>query len=115
MNLCLYIFGFFAFLISSCLAEEKKPNVFVEEVYPSSNILPENLLRFYIYFSEPMMTSDSLESVYLADSNGKKLKGVFFKNRFDLWSSDKTRLTLLFDPGRVKTGLVAHNKMGRAF
>ncbi|MGR5147958.1 hypothetical protein ACQKP8_15595 [Photobacterium alginatilyticum] len=39
---------------------------------------------------------------------------VFLDNKFALWSTDSSRLTLLFDPGRVKTGLVAHNAMGRA-
>ena len=86
----------------------------VSEVYPTSNILPENLLRFYLYFSKPMMREETVAAVYLANAEGKKLEGVFLTNRFSLWNPDGRRLTLLFDPGRVKTGLVAHNRMGRA-
>ena len=94
--------------------EIKTPQAQVSVVYPTADHLPENLLRFYIYFSKPMQREDILSSVYLTDSNGNKVEGVFLDNRFDLWSADSTRLTLLFDPGRVKTGLVAHNAMGRA-
>ncbi len=86
----------------------------VSAVYPTADVLPENLLRFYVYFSMPMKRENILNAVYLADSDVQKLEGVFLDNRFDLWSPDSTRLTLLFDPGRVKTGLVAHNAMGRA-
>ncbi|USD36093.1 hypothetical protein [Ferrimonas sp. SCSIO 43195] len=86
----------------------------VSAVYPTADRLPENLLRFYVYFSAPMDRGDILKSVYLADAQGNRQQGVFLDNKFDLWSPDSRRLTLLFDPGRVKTGLVAHNAMGRA-
>ncbi len=86
----------------------------VEEVYPTGEALPENLLRFYIYFSAPMGQDDILPAIDLLDSAGQKVDGVFLTNRFDLWSSDRTRLTLLLDPGRVKTGLNANRTLGRA-
>ena len=86
----------------------------ISEVYPSADQLPENLLRFYIYFSEPMAREGVLSSISLLDDQGEVIPGVFLDNRYDLWSPDGTRLTLLFDPGRVKTGLEAHNLLGRA-
>lgn len=86
----------------------------VSAVYPTADTLPENLLRFYIYFNQPMKIEDTLSHVYLTDENGKRLEGVFLANKVNLWSPDRKRLTLLFDPGRVKTGLVAHNTLGRA-
>ncbi|TQF70032.1 Ig-like domain-containing protein [Pseudoalteromonas luteoviolacea] len=86
----------------------------VSAVYPTADTLPENLLRFYIYFNQPMKTEDTLSHVYLTDDNGKRLEGVFLANKVNLWSPDRKRLTLLFDPGRVKTGLIAHNTLGRA-
>lgn len=88
------------------------PNV--STVYPTADILPENLLRFYIYFDQAMNTEDTLSHIALLDAQGEHLPGVFLENKVQLWSPDRTRLTLLFDPGRVKTGLVAHNTMGRA-
>ncbi len=107
-----FIICFSAALASSCDSTTERAQV--SEVYPTADTLPENLLRFYVYFSKPMQRQDILSSVYLTDSSGNKLEGVFLDNRFDLWSPDSSRLTLLFDPGRVKTGLVAHNAMGRA-
>lgn len=99
-------------LASSC--ESSTEAAQVSAVYPTADSLPENLLRFYIYFSKPMRRENVQSHVYLADEKGYKLQGVFLDNKFDLWSPDSTRLTLLFDPGRVKTGLVAHQAMGRA-
>lgn len=88
--------------------------VLVSAVYPTADVLPENLLRFYVYFNQPMKTENALSHVYLTNESGMKLDGVFIENKFALWSPDRKRLTLLFDPGRVKTGLVAHNTLGRA-
>lgn len=92
----------------------ERPSTSVAEVYPTGDTLPENLLRFYIYFSAPMGQDDILPSIALLGADDQELSGVFLSNRFDLWSADRTRLTLLFDPGRVKTGLVANQAMGRA-
>ncbi len=86
----------------------------VTAVYPTANELPENLLRFYIYFSKPMKRGGLLSSIRLVARGGQTVTGAFLDNKFDLWSSDSQRLTLLFDPGRVKTGLVAHATFGRA-
>ena len=86
----------------------------VSEVYPTGAALPENLLRFYIYFSAPMGQDDILPAIDLLDAEDRVIDGVFLSNRYDLWSADRTRLTLLLDPGRVKTGLVANRAMGRA-
>lgn len=86
----------------------------VSRVYPSADSLPENLLRLYVYFSHPMQRKDALSSIRLLDDNGQEVDGAFLANRYDLWSSNNKRLTVLFDPGRVKTGLVAHESMGRA-
>lgn len=107
-----------AFPISSLANSEQCSDFYqqdqVSAVYPTADILPENLLRFYIYFNQPMKTENTLSHVYLTDKNGKRLEGVFLANKVNLWSPDRKRLTLLFDPGRVKTGLVAHNTLGRA-
>ncbi|QFT39789.1 MULTISPECIES: Ig-like domain-containing protein [unclassified Vibrio] len=107
------------FSVTSGLAQSKDcrenpPTELVSAVYPTAEVLPENLLRFYVYFEQPMNTANALSHVYLTDASGTQLDGVFIENKVDLWSPDRTRLTLLFDPGRVKTGLIAHNTLGRA-
>jgi len=85
------------------------------EVYPTAEELPANLLRFFVYFPRPMERGDILDHIALVDDMGRDVDGAFLGNRYDLWSPDATRLTLLLDPGRVKTGLAAHEAMGRAF
>ena len=86
----------------------------VDEIYPSGADVPENLLRFYIYFTGPMSEDEILPSLSLTRSDGSEVQGAFLSNRFELWSPDRTRLTLLLDPGRVKTGLAANAAFGRA-
>lgn len=113
MRLLLAI-GVAAALAAAPLQACEAPSTKVSEVYPTGAALPENLLRFYIYFSAPMGQGDILPAVDLLDAQGQVVDGVFLSNRFDLWSADRTRLTLLLDPGRVKTGLNAHKAMGRA-
>ena len=85
-------------------------------VYPSAAVIPENVLRFYVRFSQPMAEGDFLRHIHLERvDTGEDLTGVFFDNIHELWSTDRKRITLLVDPGRVKTGLIAHQARGRAF
>lgn len=92
-----------------------KNNPKVLAVYPNSDSIPVNILRFYVQFSVPMQEMDILKHIKLADENGKNLTGVFFENQYELWNENRTLVTLIIDPGRVKLGLLANNKMGRAF
>ncbi len=46
------------------------PETRVEAVYPSSDELPENLLRFYIQFSAPMRQGESYRFVHLVAIGG---------------------------------------------
>ncbi len=110
----MYVAFVLALLVGGPLNACEVRSTEVVTVYPSGDQLPENLLRFYIYFSAPMGQKDILPSISLFDEDGQELEGVFLSNRFDLWSADRTRLTLLFDPGRVKTGLTANKDLGRA-
>ena len=85
-------------------------------IYPQAEALPENILRFYVYFDQPMAEGNFLKYVRLTHvESGEDLSGVFFDNVYELWSGDRRRITLLVDPGRVKTGLLAHRRRGRAF
>lgn len=58
---------------------------------------------------------DILKHIKLTTEEGKNITGVFFDNQYELWNKDRTEVTLIVDPGRVKLGLLANNKMGRAF
>lgn len=109
-----FIAGLAAALTAGPLSACEDAQTTVSDVYPSGAALPENLLRFYIYFSGPMGQDDILSAIDLLDAEGRPIESVFLPNRYDLWSADRTRLTLLLDPGRVKTGLQANLALGRA-
>jgi len=96
--------------VATCPAPETGP----VDVYPTAQVLPENLLRVYVYYPRAMAVSAGLSDIRLLDADGTPLDGVFLPTREDLWSQDRRRLTVLMDPGRVKSGLDASEAMGRA-
>jgi hypothetical protein len=65
--------------------------------------LPTNALKFYLHFSEPMEQGVFLERLKLLDDDGKEVIGPFRET--ELWSPDGKRLTIMFHPGRQKTGV----------
>ncbi len=89
------------------------PTTRVTGVYPSGSELPENVLRMYICFSAPMGLAGRGEHVHLLDQSGRTVDDPFLPLDVNLWNEDRTRYTLLFDPGRVKTGIAPNEQMGR--
>lgn len=77
----------------------------VVSIYPTSDSLPENLLKFYVQFSKPMRESKSARYLNLVDQNGDTLSGSFLDIQPELWNADRTMLTVWLDPGRIKRGL----------
>ncbi|MEM8565424.1 MAG: hypothetical protein AAGF85_03125 [Bacteroidota bacterium] len=98
---------------STTTADQTTPPV-VTAIYPSSDTLPANLLRMYLHFSKPMKTIGNLENIKLLDENGLEIAGAIFNNVHELWDNEQQQLTLIFDPSRVKTGLNANERLGRA-
>lgn len=86
----------------------------VISIYPTANQLPENLLRFYIHFNTPMKKGQALEHIKLMDAEGHIDQHVFMAFKQELWSADGKRLTLLFDPGRIKRGVSTNLSRGPA-
>lgn len=103
----------FLFSFTEIFGQENQPKVLA--VYPTTDSIPVNVLRFYIQFSNPMQEMDILKHIKLTTEEGKNITGVFFENQYELWNKDRTEVTLMVDPGRVKLGLLANNKKGRAF
>ena len=94
--------------------KEKVNQAKLLSIFPTSNLLPENLLRFYFYFQTPMKQEEALKHIKLIDEEGKVDDHAFMKFKKELWSSDGKRLTLLFDPGRIKRGVSSNTKQGAA-
>jgi hypothetical protein len=88
--------------------------VHVTAVYPSAGEWPENLLRFYVHFSGPMARQTGAGRVHLIDEAGKEVVDALLPASTDFWSPDQRRYTVLFDPGRVKKGILPNVQMGRA-
>lgn len=85
----------------------------VSAIYPTADVLPSNLLRFYIQFSAPMSKGEAAARVHLLDSKGKPLPEVFLAGE-ELWDPAGTRLTMTLDPGRIKRGLTSNVALGPA-
>lgn len=83
----------------------------VVAVRPSGPTVPANLLRFSIVFS-PAPSNVGVQDFALRQASGSHILAPF--DPLELWSPDRRVLTLLFQPGRAKTGLVAHNTLGSA-
>ncbi len=82
-------------------------------VYPSAEIVPENHLRFYVEFSASMGLTGGVDHVRLLDAEQQPVEDAFLPLDVAMWNDDRTRYTLLFDPGRVKRGILPNEQMGR--
>jgi hypothetical protein len=90
------------------------PSTVVTDVYPSGDVIPENQLRMYVQFSKQMGQDSGFNHVALFDRNGDELVDAMLPLDTELWSADRTRYTILFDPGRVKRAILPNREMGRA-
>jgi hypothetical protein len=80
-------------------------NTTVTQIYPSAEVLPENLLKFYVHFSAPMSRGNIYQHIQLLNSDGKEVELPFLEIDEELWDPAMTRLTLIIDPGRIKRGV----------
>jgi hypothetical protein len=74
-----------------------------------------NLLRMYVQFSAPMTVGDDAEKhIQLRDETGAVVDKAFLvaAGGQELWDPDHTRLTIFFDPGRIKRDLTPHEALG---
>lgn len=88
------------------------PATVVEGIYPTADRLPANLLRLYVVFSSPMSMGESRAHVRLLDEAGRPVSRAFLELEEELWDASGRRLTVLFDPGRIKRGLRANLESG---
>jgi len=94
-------------------ASATAPSTSVVAIYPSGEEVPENLLRMYVEFSGPMGRKSGVDYIRLLDYSGREIQGAVLPLDYELWSPDHTRFTVLFDPGRVKKGILPNREMGR--
>ena len=85
----------------------------VVQVFPTRAELPENLLKFYIHFSGPMSRGEAYRRIRLLGQDGRPIELPFLELGEELWDPEGRRLTLLFDPGRIKRGLKPREQAGQ--
>ena len=81
-------------------------------VYPTTNQIPVNQLKFYIHFSNSMSEGNASRAITMHRiDTGERLENVFL-NEPELWDYEHKRLTILLDPARIKRGLQGNIESG---
>ena len=92
---------------------ERPSSTVVTAVYPSSASIPVNQLRMYVEFSGPMGQQGGLNHIAVLDADGGELVDALLPLDTELWNGNRTRYTILLDPGRVKRDILPNRRMGR--
>ncbi|MEQ9402134.1 MAG: hypothetical protein RIM99_01000 [Cyclobacteriaceae bacterium] len=83
--------------------------------FPEIDTLPSNVLRMYLQFPVPMSFENPYQYISIADASGNVLNDPFVEIEEGLWDPERTRLTLLFHPGRIKRGVGPNMTLGEIF
>jgi hypothetical protein len=96
------------------IASEQNAPTFTEvtTVFPSRSLLPENLLRFYVCFSNPMQRGRVAEEISLLDGDGQRVSDALYRAPVELWDGSMRYLTVLLDPGRLKRWVGPNVELG---
>jgi len=87
-------------------SDQKAPAITeVTHIFPSCDRLPENLLRFYVCFSNSMQRGWAMDKISLLDCEQQPVADALYRPPVELWDKTMRRLTVLLDPGRLKRGV----------
>ncbi|WP_299317257.1 Ig-like domain-containing protein [uncultured Maribacter sp.] len=82
-------------------------------IYPSNDSVPENLLKIYFVFSQPMQAVGKMtDYITVYNKTDGKDATVFLELENELWNAKHTQLTLWLDPGRIKRDLIPNKEKG---
>lgn len=84
----------------------------VTAIFPSCDRLPENILRFYVCFSNSMQRGRALDEIKLLDPEGQPVADALYRPPVELWDKTMRRLTVLLDPGRLKRWVGPNIELG---
>jgi len=82
------------------------------EIHPAGPTVPGNLLRFELRFDQPQRLPFDVERLKLFDGEGLEIQHALLD--LALPDADGRRITVLMDPGRVKSGVGPNLDAGRA-
>lgn len=93
--------------------DPKYDRLYVEALYPNSDTLPANFLKWYIHFSKPVNPSKIYDHISLIkNSDSTKVDRALLPLETPLLSNDGTLLTLWIEPGRQKRDLGPNKRLG---
>jgi hypothetical protein len=84
----------------------------VKHIFPTADLLPENLLRFYLCFSNSMQRGRAEAQITLLGPDGRPAPDVLYRPPLELWNKSMRHLTILLDPGRLKRGVGPNRELG---
>ena len=93
-------------------AARVEPTARVLAIHPSGDRLVRNQLKLYVQFSASMSEGQAARHVALVRADTDEPIDSPFVAEPELWDRERRRLTLLFDPGRLKRGLRSHEEAG---
>lgn len=99
-------------LVFSLDLPDLPPATVVDHVFPSGDCLPDNLLRFYVCFSNPMQRGHAEAEITVLGPDGGPAADMLYRPPAELWDPAMRVLTLLFDPGRLKRGVGPNRELG---
>jgi hypothetical protein len=91
-------------------ADARASTATVTALFPNQAVLPANLLKFYVHFSEPMSEGKLFDYARLLDDRGKPVMQAF--REVELWDDHHRRVTLWINPGRTKQALGLSESLG---
>jgi hypothetical protein len=74
---------------------------------PEAETIPANTLRMYFMFDRPARGLVHQSEVKLVGPDGSEIKNAFMDFGQELWSPEGKRLTVFFDPGKIKRDVEA--------
>ena len=91
------------------------PRATVLAIHPTAAAIPRNQLRCYVHFSAPMSEGFATTHVRVVRAGSHEaVDGALLAMEPELWDPERRRLTVLFDPARIKRGLAPHRDAGYA-
>jgi hypothetical protein len=83
----------------------------VVKIYPTTDVLPANHLRFYIYFDRPMRGGKEIfKHIVLIDDKGNEVNEPWLID--EIWDEENNCLILYIHPGRIKWGVELREQLG---
>ncbi len=81
------------------------------KIYPTADVLPANVLRFTIHFSQPMRGGKEIfNQIVILDADGNVVENPWLTD--EMWDETGQILIIYIHPGRIKWGVILRDVYG---